>query len=62
MEHLDAFMLARIQFAANITFHILFSMITISLAGVLLFSSCASSKPVSSTGWTPTSFGPKFSR
>jgi cytochrome d ubiquinol oxidase subunit I len=37
MEHLDAFMLARIQFAANITFHILFSMITISLAGVLLF-------------------------
>jgi cytochrome d ubiquinol oxidase subunit I len=39
MEHLDAFMLARIQFAANITFHILFPTITItiSLAWVLLF-------------------------
>ena len=30
MEHLDAFLLARIQFAANITFHILFPTITIS--------------------------------
>ena len=37
MEHLDAFLLARIQFAANITFHILFPTITISLAWVLLF-------------------------
>ncbi len=34
---LDAFLLARIQFAANITFHILFPTITISLAWVLLF-------------------------
>jgi cytochrome d ubiquinol oxidase subunit I len=34
---LDAIMLARIQFAANITFHILFPTITIALAWVLLF-------------------------
>jgi cytochrome bd ubiquinol oxidase subunit I len=34
---LDAIMLARIQFAANITFHILFPTITIALAWILLF-------------------------
>jgi cytochrome d ubiquinol oxidase subunit I len=33
----DAVLLARIQFAANITFHILFPTITIALAWVLLF-------------------------
>ena len=33
----DATLLARIQFAANITFHILFPTITIALAWVLLF-------------------------
>jgi cytochrome d ubiquinol oxidase subunit I len=33
----DALLLARIQFAANITFHILFPTITIALAWVLLF-------------------------
>ncbi|MYM84999.1 cytochrome ubiquinol oxidase subunit I [Duganella sp. FT50W] len=37
MENLDPFLLARIQFAANITFHILFPTISISLAWVLLF-------------------------
>ena len=37
MEHLDPFLLARIQFAANITFHILFPTISISLGWVLLF-------------------------
>ena len=37
MENLDALMLARIQFAANITFHILFPTISISLGWVLLF-------------------------
>ena len=37
MDGLDAFLLARIQFAANITFHILFPTISISLAWVLLF-------------------------
>ncbi|MDO9258603.1 MAG: cytochrome ubiquinol oxidase subunit I [Polaromonas sp.] len=37
MDGFDAFLLARIQFAANITFHILFPTISISLAWVLLF-------------------------
>ena len=37
MDGLDAFLLARIQFAANITFHILFPTISISLGWVLLF-------------------------
>ncbi|MES2978621.1 MAG: cytochrome ubiquinol oxidase subunit I [Pseudomonadota bacterium] len=37
MDSLDAFLLARIQFAANITFHILFPTISISLGWVLLF-------------------------
>ncbi|MEJ2258341.1 MAG: cytochrome ubiquinol oxidase subunit I, partial [Woeseiaceae bacterium] len=34
---LDTLMLSRLQFAANISFHILFPMITIGLAWVLLF-------------------------
>ena len=34
---MDAFMLARMQFAANITFHILFPTITIALGWLLLF-------------------------
>ncbi len=34
---MDVLMLARIQFAANITFHILFPTITIALAWILLF-------------------------
>ncbi|ABM35815.1 cytochrome ubiquinol oxidase subunit I [Polaromonas naphthalenivorans] len=37
MDGLDAVLLARIQFAANMTFHILFPTISISLAWVLLF-------------------------
>nr|WP_295778876.1 cytochrome ubiquinol oxidase subunit I [Rhodoferax sp.] len=37
MDHLDPFILARIQFAANITFHILFPTISISMGWVLLF-------------------------
>ncbi len=37
MSALDPVLLARIQFAANISFHILFPMITIALAWVLLF-------------------------
>ena len=37
MDTLDAFVLARIQFAANMTFHILFPTISIALAWVLLF-------------------------
>ena len=37
MEFLDALVLARIQFAVNITFHILFPTITIALCWALLF-------------------------
>jgi cytochrome d ubiquinol oxidase subunit I len=34
---MDALMLARMQFGANITFHILFPTITIALGWLLLF-------------------------
>ena len=34
---MDALLLARLQFAANISFHILFPTITIALGWVLLF-------------------------
>ena len=34
---MDAFMLSRIQFAANISFHLLFPMITIALCWFLVF-------------------------
>jgi len=37
MDGLDALVLARLQFAANMTFHILFPTISIALAWVLLF-------------------------
>lgn len=37
MMELDPFMLSRIQFAANITFHIMFPSITIALGWILLF-------------------------
>ena len=37
MDGLDPFLLARLQFAANITFHILFPTISISLGWVLLY-------------------------
>ena len=41
---MDAFALARIQFAANITFHIVFPTITIALAWILLFFKLAYQK------------------
>ena len=37
MSEADPLMLARLQFAANITFHILFPAISISLAWYLLY-------------------------
>ncbi|MFB1018432.1 MAG: cytochrome ubiquinol oxidase subunit I, partial [Burkholderiaceae bacterium] len=37
MDNFDPLMLARMQFAANITFHILFPTITIGMGWVLLF-------------------------
>ena len=38
---MDALILARMQFAANITFHILFPTISIALAGCCCSSGCA---------------------
>lgn len=46
----DAMMLARIQFAANITFHILFPTITIALAWMLVWIKLKHQKTVASTG------------
>ncbi len=37
---MDILMLSRIQFALNISFHILFPVITIGLAWILLFYRC----------------------
>ncbi len=37
MESFDALILARMQFAANITFHILFPTISIALGWFLIF-------------------------
>ena len=37
MEMMDTLLLSRIQFAANISFHILFPTITIALGWVLVF-------------------------
>ncbi len=54
----DPFVLSRIQFAANITFHILFPTITIGLGWFLFFFrvryTTSGNMP---TGSTPTTFG-----
>lgn len=47
---MDAFLLARIQFAANITFHILFPAITIAMCWCLLFFKVRYSK-TKNEGW-----------
>jgi cytochrome d ubiquinol oxidase subunit I len=54
MEAFDTLLLSRIQFAANISFHILFPTITIALGWVLLFfrlrfNRTGDDRP----GWTP---------
>ena len=49
-QALDAVMLARIQFAANITFHILFPTITIALAWMLVWIKLKHQKTVAATG------------
>ena len=41
IEQVDALILSRIQFATNISFHILFPTITIGLGWILLLLSCA---------------------
>jgi hypothetical protein len=60
---MDAMLLARMQFAANISFHILFPTITIALGWVLLFFRCAGCKhPRRSLAAWPTASGPRCSR
>jgi len=53
---LDALILARVQFAANITFHILFPTISIALGWLLLFFRARwllakRSDPTAAQGW-----------
>ena len=58
-------LLARMQFAANITFHILFPTISIALGWVLLFfrlSTLRATDRGRSGGSTPTASGPRCSR
>ena len=57
METLDTLLLSRIQFAANISFHILFPTITIALGWVLLFFTLRFARPATTSGWTPTASG-----
>ena len=59
----DPVMLARMQFAANITFHILFPTISIALGWLLLFFAALRAQAGEATaGWTPTASGPRCSR
>ena len=59
---MDVVFLARIQFAANITFHILFPSISIALAWVLLFFRLKHLRSKSWIGSAPTASGPRYSR
>jgi cytochrome bd ubiquinol oxidase subunit I len=57
MDSLDGLLLARIQFAANITFHILFPLISIALTWALLSMRLAWLR----TKRERTASGPRFS-
>ena len=66
---MDALLLARMQFAANITFHILFPTISIALGWVLLFfrlrwlrTRNGADAARRRAGSTPTASGPRCSR
>ena len=59
MEHLDTLMLSRLQFATNITFHILFPTISIALGWVLLFMRWRWLRTVTRPGWAPGAGGPR---
>jgi hypothetical protein len=63
---MDALILARMQFAAIITFHILFPVISIALAWVLMFFRwryLRATKPVDGRPGSPrTASGPRSSR
>jgi cytochrome d ubiquinol oxidase subunit I len=52
-------LLARMQFAANISFHILFPTISIALGWVLLFFRCAGCKTQTKPGWMAYRFWTK---
>jgi hypothetical protein len=54
---MDTLLLSRIQFAANISFHILFPTITIALGWVLFFFPPLSRTGDDRPGWTPISSG-----
>jgi hypothetical protein len=54
---MDTLLLSRIQFAANISFHILFPTITIALGWLLLWFRLASTGPATRPTWTPISSG-----
>ena len=64
---MDALILARMQFAANITFHILFPTISIGLGWMLLFlrwrwlTRGTAVPPQRRAGSTPTASGPRCS-
>ncbi len=61
---MDALILARMQFAANITFHILFPTISIALGWLLLFFRLRwlGARATWQAGSTPTASGPRCSR
>ncbi len=65
---MDALILARMQFAANITFHILFPTISIALGWLLLFfrwrwlTGRSPTRRGRTAGSTPTASSPRCSR
>jgi cytochrome d ubiquinol oxidase subunit I len=59
---MDPLILARIQFAANISFHILFPTITIALGWVLLFFKLRHRATGDRNGARPTPRGSRCSR
>jgi len=61
MDALDPIVLARLQFAANITFHILFPTFTHRVGVVFaLFSQLDLLSRACSIVWMPTGFGSRF--
>jgi cytochrome bd ubiquinol oxidase subunit I len=54
---MDTLILSRIQFGANISFHILFPTITIALGWVLLFFKLRFQATATTAGWRPTASG-----
>ena len=57
MHSLDPVVLARLQFAANITFHILFPTISLAMGWFYCFLKLDLSQLENHFGWMHTSFG-----